>query len=157
MSPGEPLRVVLCWHMHQPQYRDLITDEHVLPWTYLHAIKDYVDMAVHLEAQPGAAAVVNFSPVLIEQIRTYSAQISAWQRTGEAIRDPVLALLTPDGMPQDASLRADAIRACLKANRERLIERFAPYKALADLASAFLEKDAAPYASPQFVLDLAVW
>ena len=157
MSPAEPLRVVLCWHMHQPQYRDLITDEHVLPWTYLHAIKDYVDMAVHLEAQPGAAAVVNFSPVLIEQIRTYSAQISAWLRTGEPIRDPVLALLTPDGMPQDASLRADAMRACLKANRERLIERFAPYKALADLASAFLEKDAAPYASPQFVLDLAVW
>ena len=82
MSPAEPLRVVLCWHMHQPQYRDLITDEHVLPWTYLHAIKDYVDMAVHLEAQPGAAAVVNFSPILIEQIRTYSAQISAWLRTG---------------------------------------------------------------------------
>ncbi len=157
MSEAEPLRVVLCWHMHQPQYQDLITDEHVLPWTYLHAIKDYVDMAVHLEAQPGAAAVVNFSPILLEQIRTYSAQISAWQRTGAPIRDPVLALLTPDGIPQDANLRAEAIRTCLKANRERLIERFAPYKALAALADAFLEKDAAAYASRQFVLDLAVW
>jgi len=157
VSSAEPLRVVLCWHMHQPQYQDLISGEHVLPWTYLHAIKDYVDMAVHLEAQPGAAAVVNFSPVLIEQIRDYSAQIAAWQRTGQPIRDPVLALLTPDGIPQDPVLRTDAIRACLKANRERLIERFAPYQALAALASDFLDKDAAAYASPQFVRDLAVW
>ncbi|HKE43877.1 MAG TPA: glycoside hydrolase family 57 protein [Steroidobacteraceae bacterium] len=157
MSSGEPLRVVLCWHMHQPQYQDLVTGEHVLPWTYLHAIKDYVDMAVHLESQPGAAAVVNFSPALIEQIRDYSAQISAWQRTGQPIRDRVLALLTPEGMPQDAVLRTDALRACLKANRERLIERFAPYKLLATLATDLLDKDAAAYASPQFVRDLAVW
>ena len=157
MSQAEPLRVVLCWHMHQPQYQDLITDEHVLPWTYLHAIKDYVDMAVHLESQPTAAAVVNFTPILIEQIRTYSAQVSAWLRTGAPIRDPVLALLTPDGIPEDAGQRAGAIRACLKANRERLIERFAPYKALADLAQGFLDKEGAAYASRQFVLDLAVW
>ncbi|MCP4042449.1 MAG: hypothetical protein GY731_10925, partial [Gammaproteobacteria bacterium] len=26
--------------MHQPQYRDLISGEFQLPWTYLHAIKD---------------------------------------------------------------------------------------------------------------------
>jgi alpha-amylase/alpha-mannosidase (GH57 family) len=157
VSTAEPLRVVLCWHMHQPQYQDLLSGEHLLPWTYLHAIKDYVDMAVHLESQPGAAAVVNFSPLLIEQIRDYCVQISAWQRSGQAIRDPVLALLTPEGMPQDAVLRTDAIRACLKANRERLIDRFAPYKALAALAIDFLDKDAAAYASPQFVRDLAVW
>jgi alpha-amylase/alpha-mannosidase (GH57 family) len=157
VSQAEPLRVVLCWHMHQPQYQDLITDEHVLPWTYLHAIKDYVDMAVQLESQPTAAAVVNFTPILIEQIRTYSAQVSAWLRTGAPIRDPVLALLTPDGIPEEAGQRADAIRACIKANRERLIERFAPYKALADLAQGFLENGSAAYASRQFVLDLAVW
>lgn len=157
MSSGERLRVVLCWHMHQPEYQDLITGEHVLPWTYLHAIKDYVDMAVHLESQPGAAAVVNFSPILIEQLRDYSAQISAWLRAGEPIRDPVLALLTAGGIPQDPKLRAAAIRACLKANRERLIERFEPYNNLVDLAATFLEQDAAAYASHQFVLDLAVW
>ena len=157
MSSGERLRVVLCWHMHQPEYQDLITGEHVLPWTYLHAIKDYVDMAVHLESQPGAAAVVNFSPILIEQLRDYSAQISAWLRTGEPIRDPVLALLTTGGIPQDPKLRAAAIRACVKANRERLIERFEPYNNLVDLAATFLEQDASAYASHQFVLDLAVW
>ncbi|HID49285.1 MAG TPA: hypothetical protein EYP40_06710, partial [Chromatiales bacterium] len=36
--------------MHQPEYRDQRNGEYHLPWTYLHAIKDYVDMAAHLEA-----------------------------------------------------------------------------------------------------------
>jgi len=42
----------LYWHMHQPDYRDLATNQYVLPWTYLHAIKDYSDMAYHLEVNP---------------------------------------------------------------------------------------------------------
>ena len=68
MASAARLPVVLLWHMHQPQYRDAISGQYVLPWTYLHAIKDYTDMAAHLEANPSARAVVNFSPVLIEQL-----------------------------------------------------------------------------------------
>jgi alpha-amylase/alpha-mannosidase (GH57 family) len=48
------LPVVLLWHMHQPQYRDALTGQYVLPWTYLHAIKDYTDMAAQLESIPAA-------------------------------------------------------------------------------------------------------
>ena len=44
MNSGARLPVILLWHMHQPQYRDALTGEYVLPWTYLHAIKDYTDM-----------------------------------------------------------------------------------------------------------------
>ena len=33
-----------------------LSGEYILPWTYLHAIKDYVDMAAHLEANPRAHA-----------------------------------------------------------------------------------------------------
>jgi alpha-amylase/alpha-mannosidase (GH57 family) len=57
------LKLVLCWHIHQPEYRDLRTGGFILPWTYLHIIKDHVDMAAHLEAVPDARAVVNFAPV----------------------------------------------------------------------------------------------
>ena len=32
-----------------------LSGEFRLPWVYLHAIKDYADMAAHLEAQPGDA------------------------------------------------------------------------------------------------------
>ena len=68
MGSSARLPVILLWHMHQPQYRDALTGQYVLPWTYLHAIKDYTDMAAHLEGNPAARAVVNFTPVLIEQL-----------------------------------------------------------------------------------------
>ena len=71
-SPAR-LPVVLLWHMHQPQYRDALSGEYVLPWTYLHAIKDYTDMAAHLEENPAARAVVNFTPVLLDQLDEYSS------------------------------------------------------------------------------------
>lgn len=58
---SEKLKVVLLWHMHQPAYYDAATKVYQLPWTYLHAIKDYVDMAAHLEAIPQACAVINFA------------------------------------------------------------------------------------------------
>ena len=64
----ENINVVLCWHMHQPHYRDALDGTYHLPWVYLHAIKDYSDMAHHLETCPEARVVVNFAPVLLEQL-----------------------------------------------------------------------------------------
>jgi len=157
MSEIPPLRVVLCWHMHQPQYQDLVTGEHLQPWTYLHGIKDYVDMAVQLESCPRAAAVVNFSPVLLEQLADFNVQLGGWLRTGTPPRNALLRLLTPGGVPPDAEGRLDAMRATLRANRERLIERFEPYKALAVLAQTFIDSGDVRYASEEFLVDLAVW
>ncbi len=65
------LKVVLCWHMHQPYYREGHNGNFHLPWVYLHGIKDYTDMAKHLENNPEMSAVVNFSPVLLEQLEQY--------------------------------------------------------------------------------------
>ena len=41
--------IYLCflWHMHQPFYKDLISGEYQLPWTRLHALKDYYGMVQH--------------------------------------------------------------------------------------------------------------
>ena len=47
------LKLVLCWHMHQPEYRDLQTGEFQLPWTYLHVIKDYVEALDERASQVG--------------------------------------------------------------------------------------------------------
>ena len=68
MTAAPRLPVILLWHMHQPQYKDALTGQYALPWTYLHAVKDYTDMAAHLEGNPAARAVVNFTPLLIEQV-----------------------------------------------------------------------------------------
>ena len=36
-------QIYLCflWHMHQPFYKDLASGEYKLPWTRMHALKDY--------------------------------------------------------------------------------------------------------------------
>ena len=36
MSASPKLYLNLYWHMHQPDYRDTITGEYVLPWTQYH-------------------------------------------------------------------------------------------------------------------------
>lgn len=157
MSQSTRLPVVLLWHMHQPQYKDALTGEYVLPWTYLHAIKDYTDMAAHLEAQPNARAVVNFTPVLLEQLHELSERIDAHLRSGVPLPDPVLALLSAAPVPQAAPERLDLLKACLRAQRKNLIERFGPYLELATIAETLATPERVVYASDQFIHDLAVW
>jgi alpha-amylase/alpha-mannosidase (GH57 family) len=157
MSETARLPVVLMWHMHQPQYRDALTGQYVLPWTYLHAIKDYVDMAAHLEAAPSARAVVNFTPVLIEQLEEIAARIAQHLDSGAPLPDPVLALLGPAEVPQVATERLELLRACLRAQRKNMIERFPAYLELATLAETFATSERIGYASDQFMHELAVW
>ena len=157
MSSGTRLPVVLLWHMHQPQYRDPVTGEYALPWTYLHAIKDYTDMAAHLEANPAARAVVNFSPVLLEQLRDLADAIAAHLERGTVLPDPVLGLLSGAAVPVDAQQRLGLLRACLRAHRAHMIERFGPYLELATLAETLGTPERINYASDQFMRDIAVW
>ena len=91
MSEARPLDLVLVWHMHQPDYRDYSTGQFMLPWVYLHAIKDYTDMAGHLERHPGVRAVVNFAPVLLDQVEDY-ARRKGWDlATAERWLAPILS------------------------------------------------------------------
>ena len=158
MSSEPRLKVVLCWHMHQPQYRDAATGVYRLPWVYLHAIKDYVDMAAHLEAHAGARAVVNFAPVLLDQIVDYAAQVRAFLGSGDAIRDPCLAPLVEPVLPVDAEPRVALIKSYLRANETHAIGRFAAYQRLAHLARWVIDHPPdAVYLSDQFLGDLIVW
>jgi len=59
--------------MHQPQYRDPATREYLLPWTRLHALKDYWGMVRILEEFPGVHATFNFVPLLAAQIEEYAS------------------------------------------------------------------------------------
>jgi alpha-amylase/alpha-mannosidase (GH57 family) len=157
MPPPHKLPVVLLWHMHQPQYRDALTGQYVLPWTYLHAIKDYTDMAAHLEQHPGARAVVNFTPILLEQLEDLARRIGRHFEVGEPLPDPVLALLGPAPLPRRGPERMVLLQACLRAHRKNMIERFGPYLELATLAETLGTGERAVYASDQLIRDLAVW
>jgi alpha-amylase/alpha-mannosidase (GH57 family) len=156
MSPPR-LPVVLLWHMHQPQYRDALTGQYTLPWTYLHAIKDYTDMAAHLESNPAARAVVNFTPLLIEQLEEIARRIAEHLKAGTPLPDPVLALLGPEAVPSAPAERLALLRACLRGHRQHMIERFGPYLELATIAETLGTLERIAYASDQFIQDLAVW
>jgi alpha-amylase/alpha-mannosidase (GH57 family) len=151
------LPVVLMWHMHQPQYRDALTGDYVLPWTYLHALKDYSDMAAHLEQNPAACAVVNFTPLLIEQLQEYAQRVSSHLRTGAPVRDPVLGTLAETALPTGAEPRLALLKALLRAHRVHMIERFEGFAEIARLAESLATPERIGWASDQMLWDLAVW
>ena len=155
-SPAR-LPVVLLWHMHQPQYRDALTGQYVLPWTYLHAIKDYTDMAAHLEENPAARAVVNFTPVLLEQLDELARRVGHHLEDGSPLPDPVLGLLGPDPVPTQPPERLALLKACLRAHRKNLIERFPPFLELVSFAESCATLQRICWASDAFLHDLATW
>ncbi len=147
--------LVFLWHMHQPDYRDYSSGDFVLPWTYLHAIKDYTDMAYHLERHPKVHAVVNFVPILLDQLEDYADQFT----TGK-LRDPLLRLLVhEDSCELTAEQRQLALDACFRSNHTKMISPYPAYKRLLELFNR-LQADgeiALSYLSGQYVADLLTW
>ena len=154
------IKVVLCWHMHQPEYRDPTNGVYQQPWTYLHGIKDYVDMVAHLERHPSARAVVNFVPILLEQLDDYAAQIASWRSSGDPgdLRDPLLVALAAPEHLVESEERIAVVHALMRANEERIIRRFDPLNELIDIGRSLLTvTDEGSYISDAFIGDLAIW
>lgn len=155
---GSPLRVVLCWHMHQPEYRSPLDGHWLAPWAWLHALKDYADMAAHLEACPQARAVVSLTPVLLDQVEAVGIQVGQLQAGTGTTGDALLDTLAMPVLDLDAAGRRSLAAACLRAQRQRMIERFPAYRRLADIAQAMLGQEAGfAYLDEGFVFDLLVW
>jgi len=64
------LKVAILWHMHQPDYRDPTSGRTLLPWTWLHAVKDYGEM-LETVAECQAPVTINLVPTLLEQLDRY--------------------------------------------------------------------------------------
>lgn len=153
--PERHLDLVFLWHMHQPDYRDHSSGEHVLPWVYLHGLKDYADMADHLERHPQIHAVVNFVPVLLDQIEDYCRQFES----GE-FRDPLLRLLAaPDLSALAPDDRRLLLEACFRSNHHTMLSPFPRYKRLHDLYSDLVRDGeyALAYLSGDYFADLVTW
>ena len=74
MNPKSPvLSVAFLWHMHQPYYKDLKTNQYQMPWVRLHGLKDYFDMVAILDDYPSIRQTFNLVPSLIEQIQDYAS------------------------------------------------------------------------------------
>ena len=144
--------------MHQPEYRDLSSGEYELPWTYLHALKDYLDMVAHLEVNPEACAVVNFAPVLLDQIEDYSLQLEQYFTRGAGLRDPLLAALVRVAHPAAESERLALLKKMLRVNRRRVVDRFPAFGRLGVMIDWFeANPGSAIYISDQLLTDATVW
>jgi alpha-amylase/alpha-mannosidase (GH57 family) len=149
------VELVFLWHMHQPDYRDYSSGDFVLPWTYLHAIKDYTDMAYHFERHPQVHAVVNFVPILLDQLEDYTDQFATGQ-----LRDPLLRMLVhEDSSALSAEQRQLILDACFRSNHTKMIAPYPAYKRLSELFNR-LQADggtALSYLSGQYMADLLAW
>jgi alpha-amylase/alpha-mannosidase (GH57 family) len=104
--------------MHQPFYKDLITGEYRLPWTRLHALKDYYGMVKILEDFPSIRQTFNLVPSLLVQLEEYAR--------GEA-RDPFLALALKPAETLTPADREFLLRNFFLAEPARMIYRFPRY------------------------------
>src|SRR5579863_1608578 len=67
------IRLCFLWHMHQPFYKDLVSGEYKLPWTRMHALKDYYGMVRILEDFPAVKQTFNLVPSMMAQVEEYAA------------------------------------------------------------------------------------
>lgn len=119
-------KIHLCfvWHMHQPFYKDLGSGEYQLPWTRMHALKDYYGMVQVLEEFPQVHQTFNLVPSMMVQIEEYAA--------GKA-QDPFLrCALKPaeDLTPQEQTF---ILKYFFQANPARMIYRYPRYGELYEM------------------------
>src|SRR5262245_47234133 len=116
--------VCFLWHMHQPFYKDLVTGEYKLPWTRMHALKDYYGMVKVLEDFPHVHQTFNLVPSMLTQIEEYA--------TGQAV-DPFLrvALKAAEQLTEDEQMFM--LQYFFQANPSRMIYRYPKYGELYNL------------------------
>jgi alpha-amylase/alpha-mannosidase (GH57 family) len=115
------LRVVVLWHQHQPFYKDLVTGQYRLPWTRLHALKDYYGMVKLLDEFPQVHQTFNLVPSLITQIQDYVS--------GDA-QDPFLEVASKPAKDLTQDERRFALQYLFQANPVNVIGRYPRYREL---------------------------
>ena len=107
--------------MHQPFYKDLWSGEYRLPWTRLHALKDYAGMVSILGEFPRVQQTFNLVPSMIAQIDEYAS--------GKA-SDPFLNVATMAAEDMTEPQRQFALRYLFQSNPQRMIGRYPRYQEL---------------------------
>ncbi|HYU47417.1 MAG TPA: glycoside hydrolase family 57 protein [Terriglobales bacterium] len=143
------LRVVVLWHQHQPFYKDLVTGQYRLPWTRLHALKDYYGMVKLLEEFPQVHQTFNLVPSLITQIQDYVS--------GQA-QDPFLEVAAKPATDLTPDERKFALQYLFQANAVNVIGRYPRYRELWERfrSAGDSPERAQKYFHPQDFTDLQV-
>jgi alpha-amylase/alpha-mannosidase (GH57 family) len=116
--------LVFVWHMHQPFYKDLATGEYQLPWTRMHALKDYYGMAAILDEFPKIRQTFNLVPSMLVQIEEYAQGRAA---------DPFLRLALKPAEDLTGPEIEFILKYFFQANPGRVIQRYPRYHELYDM------------------------
>jgi len=141
------LSLAILWHMHQPPYEEPKSGCHLLPWTWLHAVKDYYDMGALVRRHPRMRVNVNFTPSLLHQLDQYARQ---------AIPDRTIEVLGKDPARLSSADREFLLRTCLGV-AEPMAARLPRYREIGDRYRAFSDpREGAASFGPQDWVDLGV-
>ena len=144
-----PVLLALVWHMHQPSYRDALTGRTLLPWTRLHATKDYADMVTTLRRHPRVHATFNVTPVLLDQLEAIgSGDIDTFL---ELARKPAEAVTLEE--------QRFLARHFFSVNEARMLDPYPRYRELkARSAQTFGPRGPQePRLAPEEIRDLQTW
>ena len=143
-------QINLCflWHMHQPFYKDLASGEYKLPWTRMHALKDYYGMVRILEEFPKVKQTFNLVPSMMAQVAEYSS--------GEAI-DPFLNMVLKPAEDLTDHDRAFLLRHSFYSDPQRMIYRYPRYGELFDVWQREKNSGTRSLFGAQEFRDLQMW
>jgi alpha-amylase/alpha-mannosidase (GH57 family) len=111
----KPVHLVVLWHMHQPQYRDPESGRYVLPWTRLHALKDYWGMVDMLREFPNFHATFNVVPSLGIQLEEYASG---------NFNEPWFSLAFKNAEELTREDKTEILARAFQVNHERLMSRW---------------------------------
>ncbi len=136
------------WHMHQPFYKDLITGEYKLPWTRMHALKDYYGMVRLLEEFPQVHQTFNLVPSMMAQITEYAE--------GKAV-DPYLQTALRPAESLSSEDREFLLRHSFYSDPQHMIRRYPRYAELYDAWQAQKNSGSRSLFGVQEFRDLQMW
>lgn len=140
------------WHMHQPYYRNMITNECIQPWARLHGIHSYYDMMKLYEEYQDISVNINFVPSLLRQLREFAEK---------GYRDKFLAISEIDAKELTPDQKMFILRNFFMANPDRMIKPSPRYWKLYQQRGANTSKidfeDAIRYFSWKDYLDIQVY
>ncbi len=134
--------------MHQPFYKDLASGEYKLPWTRMHALKDYYGMAHILEEFPNVKQTFNLVPSMMAQVEEYAS--------GEA-RDPFLALALKPAEALSPEEIEFLLHHSFYSDPGHMIYRYPRYGQLFDARNAQKSAGGRSLFSVQDLRDLQMW
>jgi len=132
--------------MHQPYYKNLLTQESDLPWVRLHGVKDYLDMLQILEKFPKIKQTFNVVPSLFEQVEDYN---------NGKVKDKYLELSGKPAAELSKNDKEFILQNFFSINKEKVISTFPRYYQLCSKKHHNLEFSTQDYLDLQLLFNLA--